>query len=38
VVFCLPFSRFLRPGSGREAFLFPAKCPKLGLIFPHSGN
>jgi hypothetical protein len=34
VVFCLPFSRFLRPGSPP----FPAKCPKLGLIFPHSGN
>jgi len=34
VVFCLPFSRFLRP----ESLPFPAKCPKLGLIFPHSGN
>jgi len=34
VVFCLPFSRFLRPGSPP----FPAKCLKLGLIFPHSGN
>ena len=34
VVFCLPFSRFLRPRSPS----FSAKCPKSGLIFPHSGN